>query len=118
MTEETTRQVLPTAAGFSAKQAIVALRKYNVDPAPLLQCAGLSAQSHENGHRIPAAAQSKLLELAAEALGDSAFGLQLAEQASPREAGLSFYVASAGKNVGEALALFGATAGSSTKPCA
>ena len=106
MTEETTRQVLPAAAGFSAKQAIVALRKHHVDPAPLLQRAGLSEQSHENRHRIPAAAQSKLLELAAETLGDSAFGLHLVEQASPREAGLSFYVASAGKNVGEALTLF------------
>ncbi len=99
MAEETIRQVLLTTAGFSTKQVIVALRKRNVDPVPLLQRACLSEQkSHENRRRF--------LELAAETLGDSAFGLHLVEQASPREAGLSFYVASAGKNVSEALTLF------------
>ena len=54
--------------------------------------------------RPTAAAQSAFLECAAEALGDSAFGLHLAEAANPREAGLLFYVASASKNVSEALA--------------
>jgi AraC-like DNA-binding protein len=51
-------------------------------------------------------AQSKLLEYAAEALDDSAFGLHLAEQTNPREAGLLFYVASSAKNLGEALTLY------------
>ena len=41
----------------------------------------------------------------AEALGDNEFGLHLAEQANPREAGLLFYVASAAEHVGDALAL-------------
>jgi AraC-like DNA-binding protein len=107
LTEQAIQQVLPTATGFSAKQAVIVLRKRNVDPEPLLQRVGLSERNLENRQlRIPAVAQSKFLELAAETLGDSAFGLHLVEQANPREAGLSFYVASAGKNVGEALALF------------
>ena len=56
--------------------------------------------------RISAASQSKFLEYAAEAMDDSAFGLHLAEEANPREAGLLFYVTSAANNLGEALALF------------
>ena len=50
-------------------------------------------------------AEGKLLEYAAEALGDNEFGLHLAEQANPREEGLLFYVASAAEHVGDALAL-------------
>src|SRR5262249_20967671 len=53
-----------------------------------------------------AIAQGKLFEYAAEALDDSALGLHLAKQANPREAGVLFYVASAAKKIGEALALF------------
>jgi AraC-like DNA-binding protein len=37
---------------------------------------------------------------------DSAFGLHLAEQTDPRDAGMLFYVASGAKDVGEALGLF------------
>jgi hypothetical protein len=74
--------------------------------APLLERAGISEHSFDNRqHRISAAAQSEFLEHAAEALGDSAFGLHLAEAANPREAGLLFYVASAAKNLSEALGL-------------
>ena len=39
-------------------------------------------------------------------MGDSAFGLHLAEQANPREVGLLFYASSAAKNIGEMLALY------------
>jgi hypothetical protein len=35
----------------------------------------------------------------AEAIGDNEFGLHLAEQVNPREAGLLFYVASAAEQV-------------------
>jgi hypothetical protein len=53
----------------------------------------------------PLLAQGKLLEYAAEALGDHLFGLHLAQQANPREVGLLFYVASAADDIGDALAL-------------
>jgi AraC-like DNA-binding protein len=72
-----------------------------------LQSTGLSEHDLDNGqHRISALAQGKLLEAAADALADSALGLHLAKQANPREAGLLYYVASAAKNLGEALVLF------------
>ena len=45
----------------------------------------------------PAASQGMFLEYAAEALYYSAFGLRPAEEASPREAGLLFYIAAAAK---------------------
>jgi AraC-like DNA-binding protein len=106
MTQETTRQVLPTATGFAARQAIAALRKRNIAPEPLLRRAGLSERDFDGQRRIPAIAQSKLLEYAAEAVGDSAFGLSLAQQTNPREARLLFYVTSAATNVGETIALY------------
>jgi AraC-like DNA-binding protein len=112
--EETTRQVLPTATGFAAREAIAELRKRHVEPAPLLRRAGLSeidlrlAENHPNptSHRVSAVAQVKFLEYAAEAMNDSAFGLHLAGQIDPRDAGIFFYVASAASDVGEALTLY------------
>lgn len=107
MTEETTRQVLPTATGFSARQATAALRNRGVAVDPVLRRVGLSERDFDNRQgRISASAQSKLLEYAAEALNDSAFGLHLAQQANPREIGLLFYVGSAAKHVNEAVALY------------
>jgi AraC-like DNA-binding protein len=107
MMQEGVLPFLPSATGFGASCAIAALRKRNIAAAPLLQRAGLAEFDLDNRQRrIPAAAQSKFLEYAAEAVGDGAFGLHLAEQANPREAGLLFYIASAANSLGEGLALF------------
>jgi AraC-like DNA-binding protein len=107
MTEERTGQALPTATGFGARLTIAVLKKHNVAPAPILGRAGLSEEDFDSRQRrISAASESKCLEYAAEAMDDSAFGLHLAEEANPREAGLPFYIASAANNLGEALALF------------
>jgi AraC-like DNA-binding protein len=106
VTDETRRELLPSATGFAARQAIAFLRKRNIPVAPLLARAGITEGDIDNRQaRISALAQGKLLEYAADALGDSEFGLHLAEQANPREAGLLFYVASAAEHVEDALAL-------------
>ena len=109
MTEDASRHGLPTAMGFAAKNAIDALRRRNVATAPVLRAAGISerdlAASGPLHHRISAAGQSRLLDCAAEAIEDAAFGLHLAEQADPRDAGIIFYAMSAAENLGEALAL-------------
>ena len=55
---------------------------------------------------MSALAQAKVLDFAAEATEDSAFGLHLALQADPRDAGIFFYIASGAENLGEALSLF------------
>jgi AraC-like DNA-binding protein len=112
--EETTRQVLPTATGFAAKEAIAALRKRHVEIAPLLRRAGVSehdlahAENDDNPitHRISAVAQVKFLDYAAEAMNDSVFGLHLAGQIDPRDVGIFFYIGSAASDVGDALALY------------
>jgi len=112
VTEGGTEQVLPTVTGFAARQAIAALRKHDIAAAPLLRRAGLSEYDFARGdnsplhHRVSAVAQAKFLDYAAEAMDDSAFGLHLAEQADPRDAGILFYVASGAHNLGEALTLF------------
>lgn len=96
----------PTTTGFPARCAVAALRNQDIDPAPLLQRVGLSEQdlnSQEN--RISAAAQAKFLESAAEALHDPALGFHIAMEVNPRELGLVFYVASAAKDLGEAIVL-------------
>ncbi|HEY3622495.1 MAG TPA: AraC family transcriptional regulator ligand-binding domain-containing protein [Roseiarcus sp.] len=102
--------MLPTVTGFAAKGAIAALRKSGITVGPLLHRVGLSERDlagEDNSLRLTAIAQAKLLDLAAEAMGDSAFGLHLAEQSDPRDAGIFFYVAASGaENFGEALTLF------------
>ena len=108
MTEDTTSSALPTVTGFAAGRAISALRRRGVAVAPLLQRAGLSEGDFEGrpSRRVLAAAQGRFLELAAEAMDDGAFGLHLAEETDPRDAGILFYIASGAKDIGEALALF------------
>jgi AraC-like DNA-binding protein len=114
MREEVPPQVLLTATGFAAREALAALRKRNIATAPLLLRAGLSehgiqrAADESNGiaQRVSAIGQSKFLEYAAEAMDDSAFGLHLARQIDPRDVGIYFYVGSAARDLGEALALF------------
>jgi AraC-like DNA-binding protein len=109
---EDIRKLLPTVTGFAAQQAIGVLRKHKVAVAPLLHRAGipeyaLPTSDGEPAHlRISAAGQGKFLDYAADAMGDSAFGLHLAAVADPRDAGILFYVASSAQTLGEALALF------------
>src|ERR1700733_1804056 len=107
MFEGITQQILPTSTGFAARQTLAVLRKRNLDVAALLHRVGLSERAFDDPQsRISASAQAKLLEYAAEELGDSAFGLHLAQQANLREAGLLFYVTSAARTLGETLPLY------------
>jgi AraC-like DNA-binding protein len=102
-----THILLPTATGLAARRTIAALRKRNIDPTPLLRHVGLFEQDlKEPQNRVSAAAQARLLELAADTLHDRALGFHLATETNPRGAGLLFYVASAAKDLGEALELF------------
>jgi AraC-like DNA-binding protein len=98
---------LPTVTGFAARSLVAELRDRHVTLGSLLRRAGLTNRELvDRQYRISATAQSRLMELASEALNDDAFGFHLAAHANPRSAGLLFYVASAAKTVGEALALF------------
>lgn len=106
MTGETRLTILPSATGVAARQAIAFLRARDVPIASLLSRAGVSESDIDNPQRrIAAMAQGKILEYAAETLGDSEFGLHLAQNVNPREAGLLFYVSAAAEDIGDALAL-------------
>jgi AraC-like DNA-binding protein len=114
MIEEMALQVLPTATGVAAREALALLRRHNIATAPLLLRAGLSEQglaraadeSAGVAQRVSAIGQCRFLDYAAEAMNDSAFGLHLARQIDPRDAGLYFYVGSAAGDLAEALGLF------------
>jgi hypothetical protein len=114
MREEASVRGLPTTTGFAAREAIAMLRKRNIAVGPLLLRAGLSehglalAADGSDGfaNRVSAVGQCRFLEYAAEAMDESAFGLRLAKQIDPRDVGLYFYASSAGRDLGEALALF------------
>ena len=96
----------PTAIGFAISSALDLLKRHDVEARPLLIRAGLSEQLIGDPlRRVPAAAQARFLEHAAEVLGDGALGLHLAVAGDPRTIGLIFYVGSAAKNLGEAMAL-------------
>ena len=106
MTDDGTPRPLPTTTGFPARRVVAALRNRDIDTAPLLQRVGLTEQDlNKPDNRVSAAAQASLLEFAAEALHDPALGFHLATAVNPRELGLVFYLASAAKNLGEAIAL-------------
>ena len=107
MSQAEKEPTLPTVTGFAARQLLAVLHERKVAVAPLLRLAGLTNHGlTDRQHRISAASQSRLLEVASEALGDDALGFHLATLANPREAGLLFYITSAAKTVGEALVLF------------
>ncbi len=96
-----------TGSGFAARRVLAVLQKRNIEAAPLLQRVGLSDYNPDDRQqRISALSQARLVEYAAEAVADTAFGLHLAQETDPREAGLLLYAVSAGKDVREALALF------------
>ena len=107
MSQFATEPTVPTVTGFAARALVAELTRRKVALTPLLRRAGLTDRDlADREFRIPAATQGKLLELASETLKDDALGFHLAMQVSPRKAGLLFYIASAAKTVGEALALF------------
>jgi AraC-like DNA-binding protein len=114
MGEETGQRGLPTTTGFAAREALAMLRQHNIATAPLLLRAGLSEhalaraadESAGVARRVSAIGQCKFLDYAAEAMDDSAFGLHLARQIDPRDVGIYFYVGSAARDLGGALALF------------
>lgn len=96
-----------TVSGIAARGALAFLRSRDIDPSPILRRAGLAGyEPNDARRRISAVAQAQFVEYSAQALRDTAFGLHLAQSTNPREAGLLFYVVSAGKDVREAMALF------------
>ena len=96
-----------TSMGVAARRVIATLRDRLGDPALLLSEAGLEAAAIEDrSMRVPAAAEIRLVERAAEVTGDSTFGLRLAVGGGADEAGLVALVLATTPNVRETVRLF------------
>jgi AraC-like DNA-binding protein len=97
-------QSIPSATGALARLACEKLRSAGLPLTPLLTKAGLTNEQIDNrAVRIAVAAQIKLLEIAAERLGDDLLGFHLARDFELREIGLPYYVLSSSKSLADAL---------------
>src|SRR3974377_1121725 len=93
-----------TADAVATRLTIKELKRAKIDPRPLLAKAGISLlKLDEEPKRVRAESQILFLEIAAEALGDSALGLHLAEHFDLRECGILYYLLAASPNLGEAI---------------
>lgn len=94
---------VPMAMGGLARLAARNLSKAGIDPLPLLRGAGVPpAIRSDPDLRIPVRAQTALLDLAAEALGDDLLGFHLALEFDLRELGLVYYVMASSRTLLEA----------------
>ena len=84
---------IPSATGGIARLACTVLSKAEKPLAPLLAAAGLTtADINDASRRLEVKAQIKVLELAAEAVGDDLLGFHLARDFELGEIGLPYYV--------------------------
>jgi AraC-like DNA-binding protein len=90
--------------GTAARETLAHLDRAGVDAEPLLSSAGLSRdQLLQESGGVSAAAQYRLLELAATQSNDPLLGLHLAAEMDLRSAGILFYLAASSASVAEAL---------------
>jgi hypothetical protein len=98
--KDPTRDAFLTADGVATRLTIRELKKAKIDPEPLLAKAGIPLlRPGEEPKRVGAESQIRFLEIAAEALDDSAFGLHLAQDFDLRECGMLYYVLAASPNL-------------------
>jgi AraC-like DNA-binding protein len=95
---------MPSATGGIARLACAAVSKTEKPLAPLLAIAGLAvADIQDAARRLEVRAQIKVLELAAEAIGDDLLGFHLARDFDLGEIGLPYYVMASSENLADAL---------------
>ena len=95
---------VPSAAGGISRIVCARLRAAGLELAPLLTRAGLKIQEIDDPEvRVEAAAQSKLLGIAAGELQDDLLGFHLARDLELREAGLIYYILASSQNIAEAM---------------
>jgi len=95
---------VPSATGGITRLACARLNAHGKDVAGVLIKAGLVPEAVEDpAVRLEARAQVKLLELAAQALGDDLFGFHLAHGFDVREIGLVYYVMASSEQLADAL---------------
>jgi AraC-like DNA-binding protein len=94
----------PRSDGAVTRLAVAQLRSLGHDPRPLLRRAGFAPEEVDDpGARLDVGCQVAFLALAAEASGNAALGLHLAETAEVRRAGLLYFVLASSRTLWEAL---------------
>jgi AraC-like DNA-binding protein len=95
---------MPSATGGITRLACGRLREHGKDTDGIVTQAGLSAETVDDpAARLDARAQIRILELAAEELGDELFGFHLARNFDLRELGLVYYVMASSERLADAL---------------
>lgn len=95
---------IPSATGSIARLACTVLFKAEKPLAPLLAAAGLTTDDiNDASRRLEVKAQIRVLELAAEAIGDDLLGFHLARDFELGEIGLPYYVMASSESLAEAL---------------
>ena len=95
---------VPRATGTIARLVVERLRAAGQPLDPLLQQVGLSLEDIDDlGLAVKAAAQIKLLHLAAELLNDELLGFRLARDFNLRETGLLYYVLASSGSFADAI---------------
>jgi AraC-like DNA-binding protein len=97
-------RTIPSATGGIARLACAKLQACGKDVTGILIRSGLLLEEiNDPVSRLEARAQVKLLELAAQELGDELFGFHLAQRFDVREIGLVYYVMASSDQLVEAL---------------
>jgi AraC-like DNA-binding protein len=95
---------VPTAIGTITRLACTRLQEAGLSPKPLLAQAGLTVeQIKDRRARVSVERQIRLLNLAANAIGDELLGFHLAQACDLRELGLLYYVPASSQTAGEGL---------------
>ena len=95
---------IPSATGGIARLACARLREFGKDPGAILAQAGATAeQAYDDSIRLEVPKQIRILDLAAEELGDELLGFHLGRNFDLREIGLVYYVIASSERLADAL---------------
>ena len=95
---------IPTATGGIARLACARLREFGKDPGPILAQAGATPeQAYDDSIRLEVSKEIRILNLAAEELGDELLGFHLGRNFELREIGLVYYVIASSERLADAI---------------
>jgi AraC-like DNA-binding protein len=95
---------IPSATGGVARLACARLREFGKDPGPILAQAGATAeQAYDDSIRLEVPKQMRILDLAAEELGDELLGFHLGRNFDLREIGLVYHVIASSERLADAI---------------
>ena len=95
---------IPSTAGAIARLACARLSEFGKDAGPIIAQAGASPeQVYDDSLRLEVSKEIRILDLAAEELGDELFGFHLGRNFDLREIGLLYYVIASSERLADAI---------------